>query len=66
MPIARELKGLAGPSEEQLPAVRNRMERALFEPMEELSKKAMGGRWEKRPAGECCDAPWAVLQARAR
>ena len=64
VPIARELKDLAGPSEEQLPAVRNRTHAALFEPMELLRDRGTGSRIEKRPAGECCDAP-CCKEARA-
>ena len=64
MPTARELKDLAGPSEELLPDVRDRMQTTLFEPMEELRVWAMGGRKAKRPAGECCDAP-CCKEARA-
>ena len=53
---ARELNEL-GPSDEQLPAIRNRTHAALFEPMEQLRDKATGERNEKRPAGECCNQP---------
>ena len=49
--------GVNGDADDDLPAVRTRTQSALFEPIELLRKKAMGGRWKKRPAGECCDQP---------
>ena len=47
-----------GDAKDDLPAVRNRKQTTLFEPMEKLRDCASGERKEKRAVGECCDSSY--------